>query len=171
MLSNKYLNIVKRQLYQFYMIAAALERAFKSLRNQFWPCHLALLAVIQTRKGEGWQMCLYSCQGFIVLFHYWNWTTWDTNSAGSSFYYFFYIHNCSLFNLFLPSPQNTVNMTLTCKTVWDVENFFLPWSQKDTNHSLLIANFSYPVGENVKWTEHIILLVHHSFVWNERHYS
>lgn len=46
---------------------------------------------------------------------------------------------------FLTSPPNAVTMSLTCKTIWDVKNLFVPWSQKDANHPFLIANFSYPV--------------------------
>lgn len=51
------------------------------------------------------------------------------------------------------AQKNAVNMSFTCKAVWDVENLFLPRSEKDTHHSFLIADLSYPEFSGVKQTE------------------
>lgn len=44
-------------------------------------------------------------------------------------------------------------MSFTCKAVWDVENLFLPRSEKYTNHSFLIADLSYPEFSGVEEAE------------------
>lgn len=52
----------------------------------------------------------------------------------------------------LKVPVNSLRIitpsTLTCKAIWHIKDLLLPWSQKDSNNSFLVANFPYSVKLN-----------------------